>query len=105
MRKLYAILGVLIAATMVLSACAKPTAAPTAAPEVPAATEAPVVETAIPHNGKGAWLDKVIFTAVADADSVVAQLQAGAIDIYPVSVEDPEVFAKVKADENLGYAG
>ncbi len=104
MRKLYAILGVLIAATMVLSACAKPTAAPTAAPEVPAATEAPVVETAIPHNGKGAWLDKVIFTAVADADSAVAQLQAGAIDIYPVSVEDPEVFAKVKADENLGYA-
>jgi len=111
MRKLYAVLGVLIAATMVLSACATPTAAP----EAPVVTEAPDTagvtvpteapeETAIAHNGKGAWLDKVIFTAVADADSAVAQLQAGAIDIYPVSVEDPEVFAKVKADDTLGYA-
>ncbi|MEL7590222.1 MAG: ABC transporter substrate-binding protein [Anaerolineaceae bacterium] len=43
MRKLYAILGVIMVAALVLSACATPTAAPTAAPEVPTATEAPEV--------------------------------------------------------------
>lgn len=41
MRKLYAVLGVLIAVTMVLSACTTPTAAPTKPPVVP--TEAPVI--------------------------------------------------------------
>ncbi len=47
MRKLYAILGVIMVTALVLSACATPTAAPTEAPvveptEAPVATEAPV---------------------------------------------------------------
>ncbi len=100
MRKLYVVLGVLIAATMVLSACATPTAAP----EAPAGTEAPVVETEAPvveteapvvelekcvppemaaptTERKGGWLDEII-VSVVNADSAITQLEAGAIDIY-----------------------
>ena len=109
MRKLYALLGILIAATMVLSACTTPTAAPTAAPvveeteapvveeteaptetEAPAETEAPVVElekcvppemAAPTTERKGGWLDEIVVSVVT-ADSAVTQLEAGAIDIY-----------------------
>lgn len=98
MRKLYGILGVLIATTLVLSACATPTAAPevpmvepTEAPvvtEAPAVepTEAPVVEpTKAPYvpttDRKGGWLDEIVVSAIT-ADSAITQLEAGAIDIY-----------------------
>jgi len=88
MRKLYAVLGVLIVASMVLSACATPTAAPTEAPvveptEAPVVTEAPTEteETVVPYNGKGGWLDQIVVSVVTK-DSAVTQLEAGAIDIY-----------------------
>ena len=102
MRKLYALLGILIAATMVLSACTTPTAAPeapvveeTEAPvveetEAPAETEAPVIElekcvppemAAPTTERKGGWLDEIVVSVVT-ADSAVTQLEAGAIDIY-----------------------
>ena len=85
MRKLYSVLGVLVAAIMVLSACTTPTAAPTEAPvvvptEAPVVTEAPT-ETEVPFNGKGGWLDEII-VSVVNADSAITQLKAGAIDIY-----------------------
>jgi ABC-type transport system substrate-binding protein len=32
---------------------------------------------------KGGWLDKIIFTAIEEADPAVAQLEAGAIDVMP----------------------
>ena len=47
-KKLFAVLGVLIMVSMILSACAQPTAAPTEAPvaptEAPAPTEVPPTE-------------------------------------------------------------
>ncbi len=67
----------------------------------PTATTAPS-PTPVPHMG--GWLDQVVFTAIADAPSAVAQLQAGAIDMYPVSASDPNVYATVKADKTLAYA-
>jgi basic membrane protein A len=45
-KKLFAVLGVLIMVSMVLSACATPTAAPTEAPVAP--TEAPAAPTEVP---------------------------------------------------------
>ncbi|MEN6528269.1 MAG: ABC transporter substrate-binding protein [Anaerolineaceae bacterium] len=85
MRKLYSVLGILVAAIMVLSACSTPTAAPTEAPvveptEAPVVTEAPT-ETEVAFNGKGGWLDEII-VSVVNADSAITQLKAGAIDIY-----------------------
>lgn len=96
MRKLYAILGVIMVAALVLSACTTPTAAPTAAPEVPVATEAPVPEpepteaaascvalaaAAPTTDRKGGWLDEIVVSVVT-SDSAVTQIEAGAIDIY-----------------------
>lgn len=88
------IVSVIIAASMLLAACQK---TPT-----PAATEVTPVETAAPAH-TGAWVDEVDFTAIADPEPAVAQIQAGAIDIYPVTVDDAQVFATVKADPNLKY--
>ncbi len=103
-NRLMLVLGALVAISMIVTACtpaATPTAAPvaTSAPTTAAATAAP---TAAPRLG--GWLDQVVFTAIADAPSAVAQLQAGAIDVYPVTVSDPNVFATVKGDANLAYS-
>lgn len=94
MKKLMLIVSVIIAASMLLAACKTATSMP-AVTEVPGATEAP--------KHTGAWVDEVDFTAIADPEPAVAQIQAGAIDIYPVTVDDPQVFASVKADPNLKY--
>jgi len=63
MRKLYSVLGVLVAAIMVLSACTSQS------------------ESTGAFNGKGGWLDEII-VSVVNADSAITQLKAGAIDIY-----------------------
>ncbi len=89
-NRLLAVLGLVLIASMILSACGTPaeTPAPVAATEAPAqapaATEtpAPTAEpTAVPVTRKGGWLDEIVFSVVA-SDSAVTQLQAGAIDIY-----------------------
>jgi hypothetical protein len=120
--KLFVLFNVVIISALLFTACAPavtPTAAPQpAAPAAPAATEAPsqpaVAPTAAPaqptkageapippFNGKGAWLDKVVFSAVADPEPAVAQLQANTIDLYSATIDKADVFAKVKADPNL----
>lgn len=113
-------LSILFVIAFVLSACQQPTTpvatqAPvmTEAPvvtEAPAITEAPVITeepTVLPTPAttrKGGWLDEIIFTAIADQEPAITQIQAGAIDIYPVTVDDAQLFEKVKADPNLKYA-
>jgi peptide/nickel transport system substrate-binding protein len=69
----------------------------------PTAGTAPT-QAAPQSNRKGGWLDKIIFSGIAEADPAVAQIEAGAVDMYAVSAEDAAVFDKVKADPNLGYA-
>jgi peptide/nickel transport system substrate-binding protein len=95
MKKLMLIVSVIIAASMLLAACQTATPTPAATEVTPVTTEAPA------HTG--AWVDEVDFTAIADPEPAVAQIQAGAIDIYPVTVDDAQVFASVKADPNLKY--
>jgi peptide/nickel transport system substrate-binding protein len=93
-NRLLTVLGLVLIASMVLSACGTPTpaateapaatAAPAVATEAPAATAvpAPTAEpTKVPVTRKGGWLDEVVFSVVAK-DSAVTQLQAGAIDVY-----------------------
>lgn len=124
-KRLTTILSLLVLFSMVLSACtAATTQAPPAATSAPAATDtavpqptntAPPAATAAPTDTPapttppkstrtGGWLDQVVFTAIADAPSAVAQLQAGAIDLYPVSATDANAFKTVQGDKNLAYS-
>jgi peptide/nickel transport system substrate-binding protein len=86
-NRLLTVLGLVLVASMILSACGAPTAAPTQAPAataVPAVAqpEAPAAEpTAVPVTRKGGWLDEIVFSVVA-SESAVTQLKAGAIDLY-----------------------
>jgi peptide/nickel transport system substrate-binding protein len=91
--RLMAILGLLVVASMILSACgpaatteaAAPTEAPQQATEAPQATEEPptpeATPTEEPTTRKGGWLDEIVVSLVG-ADSAVTQLEAGAIDLY-----------------------
>ncbi len=123
-KRLTTVLSLLVLFSMVLSACtAATTQAPPAATSAPAATDtvapqptntAPPAATAAPTNTPapttppkstrtGGLLDQVVFTKIEDPQGAVAQLQAGAIDVYPVTVSDPDVYNTVKGDKNLSY--
>jgi peptide/nickel transport system substrate-binding protein len=91
MKRLFAIMSLLMVASMVLAACAPaatateappaPTEAPTAAP-TEAPTEAPTAApTEPPTTRKGGWLDEIAFSVIT-SDSAVTQLAADAVDIY-----------------------
>ncbi len=104
MKKLMTVLGLLIVASMILTACAQATPAATEAPAEPAepvATEAP---TEVPASTRtGAWVDEVVFSAIPDCAPAIAQISAGAVDMYPVTCDKAEDLATVKADPNLQY--
>lgn len=116
--KLTMVLGLLVVFSMVLGACTTPTATPAPAVEPTAApTEAAPVEqpteavapteapTEVPASTRtGGWLDTIVFSAIPDAAPAVEQIQAGAVDMYAVSADDPTVFDAVKADSNLTYS-
>lgn len=100
-------LGLLVVASMVLSACggtvteAPATEAPTEAP----ATEAPTPEpTPEPVTRKGAWVDEIVFSEQADGAVCIAQLQAGDVDVCADGNSSAEDFKTVQADPNLKYA-
>ncbi len=86
-NRLMMVLGLLVVASMVLSACGPTATATEAATEAPVVTEAPATEaptaapTAPPTTRHGGWLDEVAFSAVT-SDQAVTQIQAGALDIY-----------------------
>jgi peptide/nickel transport system substrate-binding protein len=91
-NRLMMVLGLLIVFSMVLAACgpAETTAtpepaAPTEAPSVAQPTEEPAAPTEEPAppptTRRGGWLDEITISVVG-ADSVITQLQAGAIDLY-----------------------
>jgi len=121
-KKITIVLSLVIVASMFLAACGvattvappPPTAVPVAtqppaaqATAVPAATVAP---TAVPPTATakpvrlGGWLDAIVFTGIPNAQPAVAQLQAGAIDMYNVTVGDPDLFKTVKGDKTLSYS-
>jgi peptide/nickel transport system substrate-binding protein len=112
--RLMAILGLLVVASMILSACgpaATTEAAPTQAPqatEPPQATEAPPTETleptAVPVTRKGAWVDEIVFSEQPENAVCIAQLQAGDLDSCPESNSSPDDFKTVAADSNLSYS-
>ena len=112
--RLMAMLGLLVAASMILSACgpAATTEAPaTSAPqatEPPQATEAPPTEvptaTAVPVTRTGPWVDELVFSEQPDNALCIAQLQAGDVDVCADGNTNPDDFKTVQADANLTYA-
>ena len=107
-NRLMMVLGMLIAFSMVLAACApaEPAttdepAAPTEAPSVAQPTEEappPTPEpTEVPRTTRvGGWLDTVTMVVVT-TDAVVTQLQAGEIDLYANTLATPQEFQAAQA--------
>ena len=99
LKKIYALLSVLVVFSMILAACAPATAEATekpAATDIPSATEAPTAVAAEPAktDRHGGWLDEIDFSVVA-ADSAISQLQAGTIDFYSYALAS-DVFPAIK---------
>ncbi len=86
-KYLYYVLSLLVAISIVLTACAPQVAATTETPaaqtEEPAMTQAPTEAPteAARTNRHGGWLDEIDVSVVA-GDSAISQLKAGAIDFY-----------------------
>ncbi|MBI3158619.1 MAG: ABC transporter substrate-binding protein [Chloroflexi bacterium] len=99
-NRLMAVFGLVLIASMVLSACATPTEVvedttppDTEAPDTEAPdTEAPEVEEPeeVPATTRhGGWLDQITMTIVG-ADAAVTQIAAGAIDVYASNLSTPQ---------------
>ena len=106
-NKFFLVVSLVIVASMILAACAQPTAAPTEAPtaattEPVATTAAPTAEpTKPPTTRHGGWFDEIDFSVVT-ADSVITQLKAGAVDIYVDALSSADLPAIKEA--GLEYA-
>ena len=106
-KRLMTVIGVILVASMVLSACAPatpatevPTTAPTEAPTM-APTEAPTaVPTEPPTTRHGGWLDEIDYSVV-DAQSATTQISAGAVDLFSYGLAADKL-AEIKA-ANLCY--
>ncbi len=98
------VLGLLVALSMVLTACGG-TATPTTAPSTPApvtteaaATAAP---TAVPPTTRhGGWLDEIDVSTI-DSSSAVTQIKAGSVNIYADGLS-PADYQSIK-DAGLSY--
>ena len=107
-NRLMSVLGLLVAVSMVLSACGSTAATATTAPvtEAPVvsatATEAPTaVPTVPPVTRHGGWLDEIDYSIV-DAQSVITQIGAGAVDLFSYGLASDKLAEIKKA--NLCYS-
>lgn len=126
-RKLFVVLSLVLALSMLISACtstgqtqvtvpteadvepttaaqAEPTAAPAEPTEAsggepiePTATTAPAATS----DRKGGWLDEIVMSVIT-SDSAITQLQAGAIDIYANGLSSKDLPALQEA--GLSYS-
>lgn len=106
-NRLFALLGLLVIASMVLAACGTPAPAVDETAEAPteAATEAPTAEpTPEPTTRTGPWVDEIVFSEQAENSVCIAQLQAGDLDVCADGNTNPDEFKTVQGDANLKYA-
>jgi peptide/nickel transport system substrate-binding protein len=82
MKKLMTVLGLVMVASMILTACG---------------------QSSIPADQTGTNVQEVVFSAIPECPAAIAQISAGAVDMYPVTCANPQDLASVKADPNLKY--
>jgi peptide/nickel transport system substrate-binding protein len=63
-----------------------------------------VTPTPAPIDRMGGWLDMIVVVEEPSPEVAVARLDAGDIDLYSYTVNDPAVFETVKADDLLTYS-
>lgn len=116
MKKLLVILSLLVAAAVVMVACASPEAE-VIRETVEVVKEVEVVETvevikeveveveaeAEPVTRQGAWVDTVIFVEEPSSDTAITRLEAGDIDVYAFSVAEAPIAERVYESEALDY--
>ncbi len=110
-KKLFlSFLGLLLIASMVLSACQTATEVPTSEPtqeplpsEEPTAEpteEVPAAPTTTRHGG---WLDTVVVVEEPSDDAAIARLEAGDLDIHANGISNGDKFQTVQSMPELGY--
>ncbi len=116
--RLSTVFSLVILASMLLAACGTVTTVAPTQPPAPTATQPPVAAatnttapqpTAVPPTPTptpvppqvGGWLDQMVFTKIADLPTAVAQLQAGAIDVYAFSSTNSDVYKTINGDKTL----
>jgi peptide/nickel transport system substrate-binding protein len=93
-NRIMAVLGLLLIASMVLTAC-QPAPTETQAPTTEENTQTPTEEQATPEETMpqttrhGGWLDEIGMKVVG-ADSAITQIAAGDIDIYTSNLSTPQ---------------
>ncbi len=105
--RLVSFVSLFLAVCFVLTACgqATPGAEPLAT-EAPAVTEAApeAAPTVPPTTRKGGWLDTIVYTSIDTIPDAVAQLKAGALDVYAYGGTDRDAFQSTEEDTNLSYS-
>jgi peptide/nickel transport system substrate-binding protein len=108
-NRLMLVLGLLLVASMVLSACQPtPEATPTEPPVTEPTTEEPEVEepeveepAGPTTTRRGGWLDMIVVIEEPSDSAAIKRLQAGEIDIYAYTVAKADLLATVEGDPNL----
>ncbi|RPI48861.1 MAG: hypothetical protein EHM56_13185, partial [Chloroflexi bacterium] len=72
------------------------------APPQPTAEAEPTAEPVMTER-TGAWVDRIIMVEEESQEAAVTRLQAGDIDVYAFSADDPSVYETVQGDENLSF--
>lgn len=113
MKKFMIVMGLLMVAAMVLSACT-PTIQTVEVVKTEVVVQTQVVETVKtevveviktpePIDRNGAWVDRVVMIEEGSQEAAVTRIKAGEIDIYAFTCDDANVFETVKADADLSY--
>ncbi len=114
-KKLLAVIAVIMALAMVLTAC-EPAAVlePEKIIETVVETVVETVEVEVPvevevapevaeSTRKGGWFDTIIVIEEPNTDAAITRLEVEEIDIFVYTVSNPEAAAKVEAAPNLDY--
>ncbi len=109
-RKLTTLVCLLLALSVGLSACGQITPIPAAAANDGAAptravSDTPTQAKPVPQatTRKGGWMDTIVYTSVDAIPDAVAQIKAGALDVYAYGGNDRDAFKATQDDPNLKY--
>ena len=124
-KKISAVLGLLMVISMILAACAQPTAetivetvivekeGETVVETVEVEKEVVVTEivevekeveaTPEPVDRQGGWLDTIIIVEEPSSDAAVTRLEVGDLDVFAYNVSEPDIAQRIFDSESLVY--